>query len=255
MSSVELHHEQSGDPTAPPLLLGGSLGTTLRMWDPQSTGLSDRLRVVAFDHRGHGSSPAPRGPYSIADLGRDVLALMDRLELERASFGGLSIGGMVGIWLGENAPERIERLVLMCTAAKLPGGVFGERAQTVRTAGTPEVVADAVVSRWFTPHWADANPEVVATCRAMVANTDAEGYASCCDALEAMDLRPGLSSISAPTLVIGGVDDLSIPPDNQRAIAEAVPGARLELIDDAAHVASLQHPDTVNRLIAEHLLG
>lgn len=255
MSAVELFCEEAGDPAAPALLLGGSLGTTLRMWDPQVEGLSDRLRVIPFDHRGHGSSPAPAGPYSIADLGQDVLALMDRLGLERASFGGLSIGGMVGLWLGENAPERIDRLVLMCTSAKLPDGVFAERAQTVRTARTPEVVADAVVSRWFTPHWLDENPEMVARCRAMIAGTDAEGYASCCDALEAMDLRPGLPSISAPTLVIGGADDPSIPPAHQQAIAEAVPEARLEIIADAAHVASLQHPDTVNRLIIEHLLG
>jgi pimeloyl-ACP methyl ester carboxylesterase len=141
---VELRHELSGwaeRSSAPPLLMGGSLGTTLAMWAPQLGQLVRRARVIRFDHRGHGGSPVPAGPYSIEDLGGDVLALMDRLGVERASYCGLSIGGMVGQWLAINAPQRIERLVLICTSAHLPpASAWTERAATVRAAGSPEVI-------------------------------------------------------------------------------------------------------------------
>ena len=146
-----LHHEMTGDPGAPVLLLGGSLGTTLEMWDAQLP-LAERLRLVRFDQRGHGGSPVPPAPYEIADLGRDVLALMDALGIERASYCGVSIGGMVGLWLGANAPERLERLVVICTAAHLPpASAWRERAAAVLEAGSTEVLADTVVERGLTP--------------------------------------------------------------------------------------------------------
>ena len=136
-------------------------------------------RTVAFDHRGHGRSPAPPGPYEIGDLGRDVLALLDRLGIERAAYCGLSIGGMVGQWLAINAPHRITKLILICTAAHLPPpSAWTERAASVRDAGTPEVVADAVIGRWFTAAFAAANPTLVADYRKMIATTSTEGYAS-----------------------------------------------------------------------------
>ncbi len=119
MTTCELHYEVSGERESPPLVLGGSLGTTLAMWDPQIDLLSERWRVTRFDHRGHGGSPAPIGPYAIDDLGGDVLALLNRLEIPRASYCGLSIGGMVGMWIAANAPERIDRLILICTSAYL----------------------------------------------------------------------------------------------------------------------------------------
>jgi 3-oxoadipate enol-lactonase len=216
--------------------------------------LSGELRVVAFDQRGHGRSFAPPGPYSIEDLGRDVLRLIDGLGIERVSYCGLSIGGMIGIWLAANAPERLDRVVLMCTSAYAPPpSRWLERATIVRESGTPEVVADAVIERWFTPAWAQANPHVVAAHRAMIAATDAEGYAGCCEAIATMDLRDALPRVSAPALVISAADDLALPPEHQRLIAERIPGARLATIRDAAHIPTAQHPDTVNRLIKEHL--
>jgi 3-oxoadipate enol-lactonase len=200
-------------------LLGGSLGTTLEMWEPQLSALPDRVRAIAFDHRGHGASPVPRGPYPIADLGSDVLALMDRLGLQRASYCGLSIGGMVGQWLAINMPTRIERLILLCTAAHLPPrSNWIERAQAVRAAGSPEVVADAVIGRWFTPQFADSNRRLVARYREMVAATPAEAYAGCCE-----------------------------------AIAAAIPGARFELLDPAAHLCSVERAPQVTALIENHL--
>ena len=192
----------AGDESAPALLLGGSLGTAMAMWEPQVAPLAERLRVIRYDHRGHGASPVPAGPYDIADLGRDVLALMDRLGLERASFGGVSLGGMVAMWLGANAPERVDRLVLCFTSAHLPpASGWADRAAAVREAGTTEVVADAVVARWLTPGFAAEHPETQAWLRAMLLASDPEGYAASCGVIERLDLRDALPSITAPTLV------------------------------------------------------
>jgi 3-oxoadipate enol-lactonase/4-carboxymuconolactone decarboxylase len=253
MTPVELHYEQTGPADAPVMLMGGSLGTNLSMWDPQLPALIGR-RVIRLDHRGHGRSPAPPGPYSIADLGGDVLALMDRLGIERADYCGVSIGGMIGQWLAINAPERIRRLVLICTSPDtLNPDVFRDRARTVREAGTAEIIADAVVANWFTERYAAAHPDVIARHRQMIVDTPLEGYAACCEAVAGHDVRDGLSEISAPTLVIAGVQDRAIPPSQGEAIAAGVPGANLQILDPAAHIASVERADTVNALIAEHL--
>ena len=248
-----LHHRVTGDEDAPTVLMGGSLGTELQMFNAQLP-LADRLRLVCFDHRGHGGSPTPPGPYEIADLGRDVLELMDELELERASYCGLSIGGMVGIWLGVHAPERIQRLVLICTAAHMPPpAAWQERAAAVLEAGSAEPIADSVVDRWLTPSFATQHPEVRARLRLMLAESPARGYAWCCGAIERMDQREDLARIAAPTLVISGSDDLAAPPDMQRLIADAIPRASYEIVGPAAHVASVEQPDQINRLIGEFL--
>jgi 3-oxoadipate enol-lactonase len=253
---VDLNCSASGPGDAPVLLLGGSLGTTLDMWDPQVPSLSGAYRVIRFEHRGHGGSPVPTGPYSIDDLGADVLTMLDRLDLPRVSYCGLSIGGMVGQWLAINAPERIDRLVLLCTAPYLPpASAWMQRAAAVREAGTPEVVADAVIGRWFTPGYAASHPDIVARYRAMICGIDPDGYAGCCEAIASMDLRAGLAGITAPTLVVAGRQDPSIPPEHGEAIAAAVPGARLEILDPAAHLASVERADAVTALIAEHLSG
>ena len=248
--AVKLHHALDGLVDGPALLLGGSLGTTLEMWEPQRAALEPIAQLVRFDHRGHGRSPVPAGPYRIDDLGHDVLRLMDDLQLERANYCGLSIGGMVGQWLAINAPERLDRLILICTAAFLPpADPWLERAATVRSAGTPEVIADVVVARWFTEPFADTHPETVARHRAMIAATDPGGYAACCEAIAAMDLRAGLPSVTTPTLVLSGAQDPSIPPSHGRAIADAIPGSRYELLDPAAHLATVERADAVTELV------
>jgi 3-oxoadipate enol-lactonase len=253
---VDLNCSASGPDDAPVLLLGGSLGTTLEMWAPQVPQLSATHRVICFEHRGHGGSPVPTGPYTIDQLGADVVTMLDRLHLPRVSYCGLSIGGMVGQWLAINAPERIDRLILLCTAPHLPPAVaWHERAAAVREAGTPEVVADAVIGRWFTPAYAESHPDIVARYRAMIAGIDPEGYAGCCEAIAGMDLRAGLSGITAPTLVLAGRQDPSIPAEHGEAIAAAVPGARFEVLDPGAHLASVERADAVTALIAEHLTG
>ena len=253
MTPVQLHHEQAGPANAPAVLLAGSLGTNLGMWDPQLDALRAR-RLIRFDHRGHGRSPAPAGPYSIADLGGDALALMDRLGIARADYCGLSIGGMVGQWLAINAPERIGRLVLICTSPDtLNPEAFRDRATTVREAGTTEVIADAVVANWFTEPYAAAHPDVVARHRQMIVETPVEGYAACCEAVAGHDVRAELSEITASTLIVAGAQDRAIPPSQGEAIAAAVPGSKLQILDPAAHIATVERADTVNALIFEHL--
>ena len=254
MTTYALHHAEAGPGDGPPLLMSGSLGTTLGMWDPQVARLADRLRIVAFDQRGHGGSPVPPGPYTIEELGGDVLALLDRLGWERASYCGLSIGGMVGMWLAVNAPERIDRLVLVCSSAHLPpASLWLERAASVREAGTTEVVADAVFERWLTPGFVAAHPDIAARLRDMLLGTPPEGYAGCCEAIAGTDLRRVIRRIRAPTLVIAGELDPATPPEHGRRIADTVPGASLVVVPGAAHLANVERPDEVSRAIAHHL--
>jgi 3-oxoadipate enol-lactonase len=256
MSTDILNCEDGGPRDAPALLLAGSLGTTLRMWDPQADALRNDhgLRVVAYDQLGHGASPAPPGPYTIARLGEAALALMDHLGIARAAFAGVSIGGMVGQWLAAHAPERIDRVVLICTSAHLgTPEAWRERAATVRAAGTVEVIADAVVDRWLTPAYAARHHEARAALREMLAAQPPEGYAACCDALAGLDLRAEAAAIKASTLVIGGAQDAAIPPDHQERLAASIAGARLELLDPGAHVVSVERADVVTDLIADHL--
>lgn len=252
MSACAVHYETSGVPDAPVLVLAGSLGSTLAMWEPQLARFGERFRVIAYDHRGHGRSPVPPGPYTVADLGCDVVALLDRLGVARASFCGLSLGGMVGMWLAAHVPERVERLVLCCTSSAMAPEAWRERAATVRAHGV-EAIADAVVGRWFTPAFAARERDTVASMRAMVAATPAEGYAACCAAIEHLQLGGELERVRAPTLVVAGRDDSATPPDHGRRIAEAVTGARFEEVPRAAHLASWEQAARVNALVLDHL--
>ena len=251
-STVEVHYLLEGPEDALVLVLSNSLGTTLAMWDEQAPALSERFRLLRYDHRGHGGSPVPPGPYKIEDLGRDVLVLLDRLEVERFSFCGLSIGGVVGMWLAREAPERVERLVLCCTSARFAPDTFDSRARTVRANGVG-AIADAVVERWFTPAFREGRPEVAEWARRMLLETPAEGYAGCCEAVRDADLSGRLGQISAPTLVIAGADDPAAPPDQAELIRNSIPDASLEVIPDAAHLANIEQPEAITRAILEHL--
>jgi 3-oxoadipate enol-lactonase/4-carboxymuconolactone decarboxylase len=254
MSAVDLHFELDGASDAPPVVLSSSLGTTAAMWAPQRAALAADHRVISYDHRGHGDSPVPLGPYAIDDLGGDVLALLDRLEIERASWCGISIGGMVGLWLAANAPERIERLVVICSSAYAPPpSRWADRAAAVLAAGSTQTIADAVVERWFTADYAQRSPEGFAAAKAMLLSAPAEGYAGCCAVIERLDLREELARISAPTLVISAAGDEALPPEHGRAIADAIPQARFVLVEHGAHLVTIEQPAELNRLIATHL--
>lgn len=255
--SVEVHHVVDASPDlpadAPVVVLGGSLGTTHRMWDPQVPALAEHFRVVRYDTRGHGGSPAPDGPYSIDDLADDLLALLDRLDLERAHLVGLSLGGMTALRLAAREPDRVDRLAVMCTSALMgPAQGWHDRAATVRTQGTG-AVAEPVVARWFTAAYARSHPEVVAAAEAMVADQPPEGYASCCEAIAAMDLTADLPHITAPTLAIAGADDPATPPEHLERIATSVRDGRLLVVPRAAHLASREQAEVVTRAVLEHL--
>ena len=250
--TVDLHHVDEGPRDAPVLVLSGSLGSTLAMWRPQVAPLTERFRVIRVDHRGHGGSPVPPGPYRVADLAGDVLALLDRLGLERVAWCGLSLGGMVGMHLASEAPERISSLTLCCTTSHFPDTtVWKQRIAAVSAGGTGPLAA-GIVARWFTPGWASAHPEVVAEAADMVAATPDEGYLACCQALEVWDHRDRLGSITAPTLVIAGSADPSTPVDpHARTLADGIPAARLVVLE-AAHLATIEAADEATPLIAEN---
>jgi 3-oxoadipate enol-lactonase len=249
---LNLRHRIDGLDDAPVLLLANSLGTTLELW-AANTPLWRDFRVVRCDARGHGGSDVPLGPYSVDDLGRDALGLLDSLGLDRVSFCGLSIGGATGVWLALNAPERIDRLILACTSARFGDpGPWHERAATVRAEGM-SVIVETVVSRWFTPEFATARPEIVAAHREMLAATPAEGYAASCEAVAGWDASDALGEVRAPTLVLAAADDPATPPEHGRVLAEGIPDAELVVISHAAHLANVERPDTFASLVANHL--
>ena len=252
---VALHNEISGSDGAPPVLLLNSLGSDLSMWDGQLGGLSQRFRVIRCDTRGHGRSPVLPGPYTVDDLGADVLELLDSLRLQRVHVVGVSLGGILAMWLATHAATRVDRLALVCTAAHFPSAqTWAERAALVRADGTG-AVADAVVARWFTPGYAAREPERVAAARAMIAATPAEGYAACCDALAAADMRPLLGAVRAPTIVVSGAEDPSSPPERGEELAAGIRGASIVVLPDAAHLAPLERPaavaDALTRFLEE----
>jgi len=251
--SIDVHHSVEGPEGAPVVVFSNSLGTTGVMWDAQAAALSDRFRVLRYDARGHGETPAPPGPYTVGDLAGDVLALLDRLEIERVSFCGLSIGGMTGMWLGVNAPERIDRLAICCTGMQLPTAeMWTERAALVREKGM-EAVIDATIERWFTPAFPQRSPGVVARIREIFIATDPEGYAGCCEALAEFDMRGQLDAIRAPTLVIGGDDDPVGTPERIAAIGDEVPDSRVVILPNARHLAAVEQADAVTQELGQHL--
>jgi 3-oxoadipate enol-lactonase len=249
---VTVHHVLTGPADAPVLMLGNSLGTTLSMWDGVAGALAGRFRLLRFDHRGHGGSAVPAGPYELAELGRDALALLDALGLDRVGYCGLSLGGMVGMWLAAHAPGRIDRLALCCTSAWLPPAEgWRERAARVRAGGTA-AVADMVLDRWFSDGWSAGHPAEVRRARAMLLSVPPEGYAGCCEAIAGMDLRADLASIATDTLVVAGANDAATPPAHGEAIAAAVPHARLAVLPGPAHLAAVEEPDALAALLLDH---
>ena len=238
---------------AAPLVLANSLGTTWELWDAQLPELARDFRVVRFDHPGHGRSPIPDAPVTVESLADDVVELLDALELERVSFCGLSLGGMVGVALALRAPERLDRLVLCCTAAHLgPAQGWHERARAVRARGT-SAIAEAVVGRWFTEPFREESPATVARFREMLEAIPAEGYATCCEAIAGWDARADVSAIRAPTLVISGADDVATPVGDGTFLAESIPGAELTVLPECAHLANVEQPTLFARTLLHHL--
>lgn len=240
---MRVHHRFDGPEDAPVLVLSNSLGSTLELWDGNVAALARRYRVLRYDHRGHGRSAAPAGPYTVSELAGDVLELLDELALEQVTLCGLSLGGAVAMWVARYAPARVERLVLCCTAARFgEPEVWAERAATVRERGL-EAIVDDVMERWFTPTFRASRPEVVAGFRAMFVATSAEGYAACCDALGGWAFSGELGSIAVPTLALAAADDPATPPEQLELIAAGIPGAELVVLPDCAHLVNVEQPE------------
>ncbi len=228
-----------GPPGAPVLVLGNSIGTTRAIWDPQAAALRAHFRLRRFEYPGHGGSAAPAGPYSIGDLAGGVLALLDAHRVERALYCGISLGGMVGMWLATRAPERDPAV---------------QRAALVRSRGMGPV-ADQAAGRWFTPAFQRRDPAAVAIIVGAMRNVDPEGYAGCCEAIGGMDQRASLGSITAPTLVIAGAEDPATPPWHGAVIASGISGSRLRVIRGASHLANVSAPGEVTAALLGHLLA
>ncbi|KUP98328.1 alpha/beta fold hydrolase [Thermobifida cellulosilytica] len=253
MAVVPLQYRFDGPRTAPVVVLLPTLGTRWSLWEPQLPELTRRLRVLRVNHRGHGSSPAPRGPYSVQELGGDLLALLDRCELERASFVGIGLGAMVSLWAAAAEPSRVTRLALLSTTSWAPPSLrwqsIGER---VRRFGVSSVV-DEVTRSWFTPGFCEQRPDIVARFTEEFEKTDPEGYAGCCDAVANVDHRSLARRVHAPTMVIAGAHDPQTPPGHGRRLAGVLPDAHFEVVGGAAHLANVERADLVNDLLLRHL--
>ncbi len=254
-TGVTVRYRWDGPPEAPVLVLANSLGTSMDLWGPQLAALRGRFRVLRYEHRGHGGAPAPPGPYTIGDLGADLVGLLDVLDVPSASICGLSLGGMVAMWVASHAPQKVERLVLSCTAPALPPAqVWHDRAARARTGGTGSLL-DSLAERWFTPDFLAGHPDVFDLVAAMLTSAEAEGYAGCCEAIAAMDLTADLARIAAPTLVIGGRIDPVTPPAMLADMAQRITGAGLVVLAGASHLANLQQPHRFTEAVVDHLVG
>ena len=250
---TSLDYRLRGPDGAPVLVLSNSLGTTQELWKRQLPALAEHLRVLTYDHPGHGSSALPQQPCTVEWLAHDLLQLLDELGLGRVSLCGVSLGGMVGMALALEAPERVERLVLACTSSYLgPPEGWAERARIVRAEGV-EAVADTVVGRWFTSALAREEPQTVARFRAMLAATPPEGYSRCVEAVGAWDARERISAIAAPALVIAGAEDPATPVEHAELIASRIAGARLVVLERAAHLANVERAEAFTDAVLEHL--
>lgn len=249
-----IHVEVEGPEGAPSLMLCNSLGTTLHMWDGQVAPFTQHFRLVRYDRRGHGGSDVPKGPYTIERLGRDALTVIEALRLDKVNWCGLSMGGMIGQWLGANAPQRMGRMVLSNTSSYFPDkNGWNERLALVKEKGVAAFAAPNM-ARWFTKGFLERAPELVASIQAMFAATPLEGYLSCGAAVRDMDQRALLPRIAAPTLVIAGLQDAATPPEANAYIAENIPGARYTTLD-AAHLSNVEQRDAYTKAAMDFLLA
>jgi 3-oxoadipate enol-lactonase len=245
LKDARLHYEIAGPPTAPVLVFSNSLGATLSMWDSQVSAFQKKFRVLRYDTRGHGQSAVTPGPYSIEQLGRDLLGLLDELQFDRVNFCGLSMGGQTGMWLALNAAARLNKLILCNTAAKIGGpDLWNTRIEAVRKGGMNSISA-AVMERWFSSDFRSSSPDVIASIKQLFERTNPEGYAANCAAIRDFDARETIAAIHTPTLVISGTHDVATTPADGRFLADHISGARyVEL--NAAHLSNIETSDRFN---------
>lgn len=250
-----LAYRLDGDADKPVLVLSNSIATTLHMWDGQISALAAHFRVLRYDARGHGQSDAPAGAYSMDRLGRDVIELLDALGIERAHFLGLSLGGLVGQWLGIYAPERIDRLILSNTSAHLgPVSEFDARIAALRVSPDMNAVAQAFLANWFPAHMLEPAHPDIEPFREMLLSTSPQGLAGSYAAVRDNDMRRTIALIDRPTLVIAGINDTVTLASHGEYIASTVPGAQLVMLP-AVHLPNVEHPDTYVRTVLDFLLN
>jgi 3-oxoadipate enol-lactonase len=260
MSEARLAACLDGPDGAPVLVLANPIGTTRAIWAAQVPVLREHFRLLRFELRGHGEpgarSAAPPGAYSIAELGTDVLGLMRDHGVTAAAYCGISLGGMIGLWLAANAPDRISSLVVCCAAiTPMPSRqAWLDRAALVRSAGMT-AISEMVPPRWFTADFIARQPAAVSAVMDMLLGTDPQGYAGCADAIADLDLAPVLGAIKAPTLVLAGAEDPAAPPWQGARTALGITGSRLRVIRGTSHLAPYQTPGPITAAILSHLVG
>jgi 3-oxoadipate enol-lactonase len=242
---LKINYAISGDSAAPVVVLSNSLGTNFTMWDLQAPVLEKKFRLLRYDTRGHGRTSVTPGPYTIEQLSRDVLVLLDGLKLDRVHFCGLSMGGMIGQWLGVHAPERINRLVLCSTCSKIgTPETWNPRIEAIRKSGM-NAVATAVIERWLTPEFRARAPQPTVALLGLLQACSPAGYTACCEAIRDADLREAVAAIRAPVQVIMGAKDPATPAADGRAMAQRIPGARYAELD-ASHLCNVEVPERFN---------
>jgi 3-oxoadipate enol-lactonase len=250
-----LHYRVDGAEDAPALVLLNSIGADLDMWRPQMPAFSEHFRVIRIDARGHGKSEVPPSPYSVEDCANDVLGLLEAVSVSRAHLCGISFGGMIAMWIAAHHPRLVERMVLVSTAARIGSKeLWEERAETARADGM-KALEPIVMSRFFTDVSLSADTAAVRSARATFLATSPIGYAATCLALRDADLTDVLSSISAPSLVIGAELDAPTPPSNAHELHSRIAGSRLKILGGAAHLCNLERPQEFNQVVTDFLLA
>jgi 3-oxoadipate enol-lactonase len=251
---LQIHYALTGAQNAPVVVLSNSLGTNFTMWDLQAPELEKRFRLLRYDTRGHGRTAIPPGPYTIEQLARDVLGLLDALDIHRVHFCGLSMGGMIGQWLGVHAPERIHRLVLCSTSPKIgTPDTWNPRIEAIRKGGM-NAVATAVIERWLTPEFRARAPQPAAALLGLLQTASPEGYTACCEAIRDADFREAIAAIRAPVQVIMGARDPATPAADGRAMAQRIPGARYAELD-GSHLCNVESPERFNAELIGFLMA
>jgi 3-oxoadipate enol-lactonase len=253
VDGTRLHCSVEGPEGAPAIVFLNSLGTDLRMWDPQVEALRSSFRIVRHDSRGHGASDAPKGRYSIELLGRDVVSLLDALGIERVHLCGESMGGLVALWLAANHPDRIERAIFASTAVKIgTKDRWDERVRALEE-GDMNSIRDMVMRRLLTTSFRERSPEVARRVEATLVSTPPDGYAASCIAVRDADLTHEVGRIRAPSLIVVGADDVGISQREAHDLHERIAGSELVLLEDASHLCNIEQPERFNHAVLAFL--
>ncbi|WP_179997343.1 3-oxoadipate enol-lactonase [Acinetobacter sp. YH16050] len=251
-NDAQINYQTFGDATKPALIFSNSLGTNFKMWQAQIDFFQQDFFVICYDTRGHGASSAPQGPYSIDQLGQDVVNLLDHLNVEKAAFCGISMGGLTGQWLAIHRPERFNQVVVCNTAAKIgQEQAWNDRAALVREQGL-QPIASTAASRWFTEPFIQSNATVVNNLQNDLAAGSAEGYASCCEALAKADVREQLKDITVPVLVVAGQQDPVTTVADGQFMVERITNSQLFEIN-ASHISNVELPNEFNQAVKQFI--